>query len=61
MDEIKLYTLKQLAVMLKVTERTMHTYIKDGRLKGQKIGGTWQITQTNLEKFLNGDTMKREE
>ena len=60
MDPIQLYTLRQLSQMLKVTERTMYNYIKDGRLKGQKIGGVWQISQTNLEKFLNGDTQPKE-
>jgi excisionase family DNA binding protein len=55
METIKLYTLKDLAKMLKVTERTLHTYIKDGKLKGQKIAGKWQISERNLQAFLNGD------
>jgi len=53
---IKMYTLKDLAAQLNVTERTMHSYIKDGKLKGQKIGGRWQISESNLHKFLNGET-----
>jgi len=56
METIKMYTLKDLALQLKVTERTMHTYIKNGKLKGQKIGGRWQISESNLHKFLNGET-----
>ena len=56
METIKLYTLKDLAKMLKVTERTMHSYIKGGKLKGQKIAGRWQISERNLQAFLNGDT-----
>jgi len=56
METIKMYTLKDLAAQLKVTERTMHTYIKNGKLKGQKIGGRWQISESNLHKFLNGET-----
>ncbi|HKM08169.1 MAG TPA: helix-turn-helix domain-containing protein [Sphaerochaeta sp.] len=55
MNEIKMYTLKDLAEQLKVTERTMHNYIKSGKLKGQKIGGRWQISESNLHKFLNGE------
>ena len=54
--EIKLYSLKELATLLSVTERTLHNYIKSGKMKGQKIGGKWQISETNLQKFLNGDT-----
>ena len=56
METIKMYTLKDLAAQLKVTERTMHNYIKNGKLKGQKIGGRWQISESNLHKFLNGET-----
>jgi excisionase family DNA binding protein len=38
MTEIKLYSLKELATLLSVTERTLHNYIKSGKMKGQKIG-----------------------
>lgn len=55
MTEIKLYSLKDLVELLKVTERTLHNYIKSGKLKGQKIGGRWQISEANLQKFLNGE------
>lgn len=52
---IKMYTLADLAKFLKVTERTMYNYIKGGKLKGQKIGGKWLISESNLQKFLNGE------
>jgi len=55
MTEIKMYSLKDLAQLLKVTERTLHNYIKSGKLKGQKIGGKWQISESNLRKFVNGE------
>ena len=55
MTEIKLYSLKELATLLSVTQRTLQTYIKDGKLKGQKIGGKWQISESNLRKFVNGE------
>ena len=52
---IKLYSLKEVAKLLDVTERTLHNYIKTGKLKGQKIGGKWKISDENLKKFINGD------
>lgn len=55
MLDVKLYSLKEVAAILKVTERTAHTYIKSGRLKGQKIAGKWQITESNLRKFINAE------
>jgi excisionase family DNA binding protein len=50
----KLYTIKELAEIIKVTERTLHSYVKNGRLKGVKIGGKWKVTEANLHKFFNG-------
>ena len=55
LESIPLYTLKDLAKLLEVTERTLHTYVKDGKLKAVKIGGKWKVTQDNLQKFINGE------
>lgn len=52
---IKLYSLKEVAKLLDVTERTLHNYIKTGKLKRQKIGGKWKISDENLKKFINGE------
>lgn len=54
MEDIKLYTLKEVAELLKVTERTLLTYLKDKKLKGVKIGGKWRISEENLTNFVNG-------
>lgn len=51
---LPLYTLKELAQLLEVTERTLHTYIKDGKIKGVKIGGKWKVTEENLQRFISG-------
>jgi len=52
--DIVMYNIKEVAAILEVTTRTVHTYLKDGRLKGQKVGGKWKITKENLEAFCNG-------
>lgn len=54
-EDIKLYTLHDLQPILGVTYRTLQNYIKDGKLKGAKIGGKWRVTEENLRKFLNGE------
>lgn len=54
MTDIKVYTLKEVAEVLKVTERTLLTYLKEGKLKGTKIGGKWIISQENMQNFING-------
>ena len=51
----KLYTLTDLEKILGVTHRTLQTYIRNGRLKGVKIGGKWKITEENLKRFINGE------
>lgn len=53
---ITLYTLTELESVLGVTHRTLQTYIKDGRLKGVKIGGKWKVSEENLKKFINGES-----
>lgn len=56
LDEIRLYTLTELEPVLGVTHRTLQSYIKDGRLKGVKLGGKWKVTEESLQKFLNGES-----
>ena len=55
LDELTLYTLTELESVLGVTHRTLQSYMKDGRLKGVKIGGKWKVTEENLKKFINGE------
>lgn len=55
LKELKVYTLTEIEPILGVTHRTLLTYIKDGRLKGVKIGGKWKVSGENLRKFINGE------
>ena len=53
LEAIRLFTLTEIEPILGVTHRTLLTYIKDGRLKGVKIGGKWKISEENLKKIIN--------
>lgn len=55
LEALKVYSLTELEPVLGVTHRTLQSYIKDGRLKGVKIGGKWKVSGENLRKFLNGE------
>lgn len=55
LDSIRLYSLTELEPILGVTHRTLQTYIKDGRLKGVKIGGKWKVSEDALKRFINGE------
>lgn len=56
LESIKLFTLTEIEPIIGVTHRTLLTYIKDGRLKGIKVGGKWKVSEENLKKFVNGES-----
>lgn len=47
-----LYTLNEVAVILKVTYRTVLRYMKTGKLKARRVGGCWRVLQADLDNFL---------
>lgn len=51
---VKLYSTEETAELLGVTERTVRTYIKAGKLQGVKVAGSWEISEENIKDFLNG-------
>lgn len=52
---INLLTVKDVSGLIKVTDRTILQYLRDGKIKGQKIGNTWYVTEQNLERYLKGE------
>lgn len=53
--DIKLYGVQDLHKALGINERTIRDWFCKGRLRGQKIGTEWHITEENLRKFLNAE------
>ena len=51
-EGIKFYTIPETAEALNVTPQTVRAYIKQGKLKGQRIGRPILITEKNLKEFL---------
>lgn len=58
MEDIKVYTLREVEAILKVTQRTLYNYIKGGQLKAVKLGRNWRVTEEALREFLNTGTME---
>lgn len=56
MTEIKLYTLKEVEEILKVTQRTLYRYIKEGNLQAVKVGREWRVTHEALQAFISKGT-----
>lgn len=53
MTDIKVYTLDEVAEILKVTKRTLYNYIKAGALKAVKLGKYWRVSESQLQEFIS--------
>lgn len=51
-EGIKFYTIPEVAEALLVTAPTVRNWIKQGKLKSQRIGRPIYITEKNLQAFL---------
>jgi excisionase family DNA binding protein len=49
---IKYYTIPETAQALRVTPQTIRAWVKQGKLKGLRIGRPILITESNLREFL---------
>jgi len=54
-EGIKFYTILETAEALHVTPQTIRAWIKQGRIKSQRIGRPILITESNLKEFLQVD------
>jgi excisionase family DNA binding protein len=57
MEEFKLYTIEEITVILKVTQRTIYNYIKSGQLKAVKIGKYWRIRYSDFQELIEKGTV----
>ncbi|MGX7195674.1 helix-turn-helix domain-containing protein [Enterococcus olivae] len=46
------YSVEELANELNVTTRTIRNYLRDGRLKGSKVGGQWRFSMAEVAKLM---------
>ena len=53
MNDIKVYTLDEVADILKVSRRTLYTYVKEGKLAAVKMGKYWRVSQESLQAFIS--------
>jgi len=56
MPDIKVYTLDEVADILKVTRRTLYTWISAGKLKAVKVGKYWRVSEQALREFTTKGT-----
>jgi len=51
--DIKLYDLDEIAKAFNVTKITIRGYLKGGKLKGEKMGKRWYVSEESLKEFFN--------
>lgn len=53
--EIKIYTVPELVKLFQLNPQSVRKYLKEGRLKGRKVGTKWLVTEESIREFLNGE------
>ena len=56
METLKLYRVKDISDVLKVSPRTVIRYIQSGKLPGAKIGGGWRVKAEDFQRFTGFST-----
>lgn len=51
--EDKFYNIEQVAEILDVHHKTVRKFIKDGKLRANKLGKQWRISKSDLDLFTN--------
>jgi len=52
LGSITLFDIMELAKKLDLNPATLRGYIKSGKLKGQKVGTKWYISEDSLREFF---------
>jgi excisionase family DNA binding protein len=55
MENMVLYTVKEVADILRVREITVRRQIASGKIKAIKMLGGWRIKQEELDRILRGE------
>lgn len=56
-----LLTVQEISVLLKLSVLTIYKYIKEDRLEAIEFGGHYRVKKTSLEKFIENQTVHKEE
>ena len=48
------FTVKELSDYLKVSDKTVKTLLRTGKIKANKVGREWRVLQSEVDKYLRG-------
>ena len=49
----KIFTPDQVAKELSISVRTVRKWLRDGKIRGVKIGKSWRVSEAELERLMN--------
>ena len=52
MDNDEIFTIKDLAIYLKLAEKTAYRLASDGKLPGFKVGGAWRFRKIEIDRWI---------
>lgn len=55
----RVYTLQEIADIMKLNKQTIQNYVKNGTLKATKFGRVYRVTEEELRRFMNTGTEKK--
>lgn len=55
-NEGKLYNVDDAAGLLSVKPATLRDWLRAGKLKAIKLGGSWKISDTELRRLINSES-----
>lgn len=58
--EDKFYTINQVAEILDMHHKTIRNFISDGKLRANKIGKQWRVSDDDLNSFMKNNKDQRE-
>ncbi len=57
----EILTLEETAKMLRMNPVTVRGYLRDGKLRGRKIGKAWRVLESDVIAFIRGDAGANDE
>ncbi len=55
MNEKEIMTVKELCDYLRLSKKTILRILKAGQIPARKVGGSWRILKSEVDKYLKGE------
>lgn len=52
--DIKAYDVQEIAKLFDMTPQSVRKFIREGRIKGRKVGTRWYVTEEAIRDYLMG-------